>query len=126
MLEEKDPFKIKEVVYGYLLQRDFWAEGAFSAVFVKENVRETDALIQKFPNHAPRIKPSDRLRLSPGSSPIDQETGRPAMVLEAIVSEPVGDSAEAVGAYFAGPAVSGKYVFELKRLDDQWRIESAQ
>jgi hypothetical protein len=126
LLEEKDQFKIKEVVYGYLLQRDFWGEGAFSAVFVKENVMATDALIQRFPDHVPRIKPSDRLRLSPGSSPIDRDTGQPAMVLDAIVSEPVGSSAEAVGTYYAGPAVSGKYVFSLKRVDDQWRIESVK
>ena len=125
-LKVRDQFQIREAVYGYLLQRDFWAGGTFSAVFLKESESTVEALIHRFPNHVPGLKSSDRVQLSPASSPIDKDTGRPAMMLAAIVSEPEGDGAEAVGTYYAGPAVSGKYVFRLKRADGKWQIESVQ
>jgi hypothetical protein len=117
---------MEALVYGYLLERDFWSEADFSAIFLKGSDREVAALIRMFPNHTPRLKTSDRVRLQEASSPIDRETGKPAMLLAAIVSEPSGDTAEAIGSYYAGPAVSGKYVFRLKKVAGAWTIESVK
>ena len=89
-------------------------------------MRKSRHFIRKFPNHVPRIKPSDRVHLYEASSPIDKETGRPAMVLGAIVVEREGDRAEAIGTYYAGPMVTGMYVFALKKTDGQWMIESVK
>ena len=47
-IEATDSFKIQEVVYGYLLQRDFWSTGEYSAVFLKANDGEFEALLRKF------------------------------------------------------------------------------
>ena len=124
--ETTDEFQIEAIVYGYLLKRDFWKGGDFSAIFLIGSDAEVAAIRRRFPNHVPRIKPSDRVRLYEASSPIDKETGRPAMLLAAIVSEPEGDRAEAIGTYFAGPMVSGKYVFTLMKVGAAWRIESVK
>lgn len=125
-IEVTDEFRIKELVYAYLLQMDFWSESPFSAIFLKGSDAELAALVRRFPNHTPRLKPMDRLRLYPARSPIDKETGKPAVLLAAVVSEPSKDGAEAIGTYYAGPMVSGKYVFKLKKVDDRWRIEDVR
>jgi hypothetical protein len=124
--EATDEFKIEGIVYGYLLERDFWKGGDFSAIFLKGSNAEVAAVVRRFPNHVPKIKPSDRVRLHEASSPIDKETGRPAMLLAAISSDPEGDRAEAIGTYYAGPMVSGRYVFTLKKVDGEWTIESVK
>jgi len=114
------------LVYGYLLERDFWSEGDFSAVFLKGRDEDVAAFIRKFPHHVPPLKTSDRVKLREASSPIDKETGKPAMLLAAIVSDPSGDTTEAIGTWYAGPAVTGKYVFRLKRVAGTWTIESVK
>ena len=124
--EATDQFKMEGLVYGYLLERDFWKEGEYSAIFLKGSDEEVAAFMRQFPNHVPRLKPSDRVRLREASSPVDKETGKPAMLLAAIISEPEGDRVEAIGTYYAGPAVSGKYVFTLKKADGEWMIESVK
>ena len=48
------------------------------------------------------------------------------MVLAALASEPDGDRVEAIGTYFAGPLVSGKYVFQLRKAAGEWAIESVK
>ena len=125
-IEASDEFKIEELVYGYLLQRDFSGGGNVSAVYLKASNEKVAAFIRRFPNHVPKLKPTDRVRLYPASSPLDKETGKPAIILAAVVSELQGDCADAIGTYYAGPAVSGKYVFRLKRTDGNWRVESVQ
>ena len=125
-IETTDSFKVQEIVYGYLLQRDLWSTGEYTAVFLKASDAEFEAFLRKFPNHVPRLKSSDRLRLRGASSPTDKETGRPAMVLAALASDTDGDHVEAIGTYFAGPMVSGKYVFRLRKRGSDWAIESVK
>jgi hypothetical protein len=125
-LQEKEEVKIERVVYSHLLEKDSWNSGCYTAVFLKTSDAEVTALRREFPNHVPRIKDSDRLRLYDASSPIDRETGRPAMVLAAIASEPEGDHAQAIGTYFAGAVVSGTYVFQLRKVAGTWEIETVR
>jgi len=85
---------------------------------------EVDALIKRFPNHVPPIKTSDRAELVPNHTPIDKDTGRPAMIFSVDALDPADDTVEAVGKWYAGGAVSGFYTFSLKKSGDAWVIES--
>ena len=123
-IESSDVFKIEVAVYGYLLRKTFWAESQFSAIFLKGNDAEVDAVTRQFPNHVPPIKTSDRVQLSTGRSPIDKDTGKPAMLLAAIASEPAADQAEALGTTYAGPSVTTTYFFQLKKTLGSWAIAS--
>ena len=58
---------------------------------------EVAALIVDVPNHNPPIKPSDRALLLPNCTPIDKDTGRPALVLSVDVLDPVDDTVAAIG-----------------------------
>ena len=124
--QDNDEPKIEDAVYSYLLEKDAWNSGDYTAVFLKARDAEVAALMRKFPDHVPKLKTSDRVRMHDAASPIDKETGRPALVLAAIASEPEGDQAQAIGTYFAGPIVSGKYVFQLRKTNGAWEIESVR
>jgi hypothetical protein len=56
-LKKADELKVREAVFGYLLSRHFWDDGVFSAIFLQGDDEEVDALIKKFSNHVPPIKP---------------------------------------------------------------------
>lgn len=125
-LSRQDSFKIELAVYGYLLQRHFWDDGEYSAIFVQGSDDAVDAMIQEFPNHFPPIKTSDRVQLRPNRAPIDKDTGRPAMILSVDALDPEGDTVQAIGRWYAGGAVSGFYTFALKKTGDDWVIESSK
>jgi len=126
-LEKVDELKVREVVFGYLLSRHFWDDGEYSAIFFQGKDDEVDALIKKFPDHIPPIKPSYRAELPPDRTPIDKDTGKPAMILSANVGEPnADDSIDAIGRWYAGGAVTGVYSFVLKKSGDSWEIESVK
>jgi hypothetical protein len=84
---------------------------------------DVDALTKQFPNHIPPIKTSDRAELIPNHTPIDKDTGRPAIILSVDALDPVNDTVEALGKWYAGGAVSGFYTFSLHRFGDTWMIE---
>ncbi len=117
---------VNRAVYGFLLQRHFWDDHEYSAVFLEGDEDEVGALIKDFPNHNPPIKPGDRAFLPSNRTPIDRDTGRPAMVLSVDVSDPVDDTVEAIGKWYAGGAVSGFYTFTLKKSGDDWLIQSSR
>ena len=48
-LSSQDLFKVEVAVYGYLLQRHFWHDGEYSAVFLQGTDDEVDALLKLFP-----------------------------------------------------------------------------
>jgi len=124
--ETSDAFLIEQAVYGYLLEQDFWAHRPYSAVFVKGSDREVAALIRRFPNHQPKIKPSYLAELHPNVTPIDRETGQPAIIFAATADEPTGDSARAIGTYYGGSMLKGMLNFELSRKEGRWHIDSAK
>jgi hypothetical protein len=123
-LDKQDLFKVELAIYGYLLQRHFWDDNEYTAIFLQGEDDEVDALIKRFPNHIPPIKTSDHAKLLPNRTPIDKDTGKPAMILSVEALDPVDDTVEAVGKWYAGGAVSGFYTFSLQKSGDDWVIES--
>ena len=87
---------------------------------------EVDALIKEYPNHVPPIKRSQNADLRPNRTPVDKETGKPAMILSVETLDPEDDTVQAVGKWYAGGAVSGFYTFNLRKSDGEWVVESAK
>ncbi|MGA2241994.1 MAG: hypothetical protein ABSH11_08125 [Verrucomicrobiota bacterium] len=125
-LESRDDFKIEMVVYGYLLEKHPWDSGEYTAIFLEGSDAWVAALIRKFPNRVPPIKPSNRMQLHPNQTPIDKDTGKPAMILSAKAMDPTNDVSEAIGTWYAGEAVSGLCAFVLVKVDGEWTIQSAK
>ena len=125
-LESRDDFKIEMAVYGYLLGKHPWDKGEYTAIFLEGSDAWVAALIRKFPNHVPPIKPSNRMQLHPNQTPIDKDTGKPAMILGVEAMGPTNGVAEAIGTWYAGEAVSGLYAFVLVKADGEWTIQSAK
>ena len=125
-LEGRDDFKIEMAVYGYLLGKHPWGNGEYSAIFLEGSDAWVAALIRKFPNHVPPIKPSNRALLRPNQAPVDKDTGKPALILSAKAMDPTNDVSEAIGTWYAGEAVSGLCAFVLMKVDGQWTIQSAK
>ena len=125
-LAKEDLFKVQVAVYGYLLQRHFLKDGEYAAVFLQGNDAEVAALIKQFPNHVPPIKPSDQADLQPNRTPLDRQTGKPAMIFSVDAMDPEGDTVQAIGRWYAGGAVSGFYTFALRKSGGDWVIESTK
>lgn len=125
-LSKADSFKVQVAIYGYLLQRHFMDDGEYSAVFVQGDDDEVAALIKQFPNHVPPIKPSDQADLQPNRTPMDKQTGKPAMIFSVDSLDPEGDAVQAIGRWYAGGAVTGFYTFTLRKNAGEWVIESAK
>jgi hypothetical protein len=125
-LDKRDLLEIERAIYGYLLHRHFWDDNEYSAVFLQGEDEEVDVLIKEFHNHIPPVKTSDRAELLPNRTPVDKDTGRPAMILSVDVLDPVDDTVEAVGKWYAGGAVSGFYTFSLQKVGADWVIENSR
>jgi hypothetical protein len=123
-LDKQDLFNVELAVYGYLLQRHFWDDNEYTAIFLQGEDDEVDALIKRFPNHVPPIKKSERAELLQNRTPIDKDTGKPAMILSVDALDPIDGKVEAVGKWYAGGAVSGFCIFSLQKSGDAWVIES--
>jgi hypothetical protein len=125
-LEKADLLKVEIAVYGYLLQRHFWDAGEYSAIFLQADDAEVEAIRRTFPNHNPPIKAAYHAELRPGRTPVDKDTGEPAMILSVDALEPEGDTVAVIGRWYAGDAVTGFYTFELKKNGAEWVIESVK
>jgi len=125
-IEKTDDFKIKAAVYGYLLQQHFLDGGGYTAIFLEGSDAEVAALIRKFPNHVPPLKPSDRAQIRPHQTPLDKDTGKPAIVLSAKALDPTNGASEAIGTWYGGEAVSGLCAFVLVKAHGEWTIQSAR
>jgi len=125
-LEQMDRTKVDLEIFGWLLQRNFGDDGAYSAIFLQAEEAETAVLMKHFPGHVPPIKPLQEVELRPGKSPLDRETGRSAMILSVDALDPEDDTVEAIGKWFAGDAVTGFYTFTLRKSGEEWHIESVK
>jgi hypothetical protein len=125
-LESRDDFKIEMAVYGYLLEKHPWENGEYTAIFLEGSDAWVAALIRKFPNHVPPIKPSNGAQLRPNQAPIDKDTGKPAMILSAKAMDPTNGVSEAVGTWYAGEGASGLCAFVLVEMDGKWIIQSVK
>ena len=124
--EATDEFKIKTAVYDYLLRKNFWDVGDYGAIFLTGSDEAVSALIRKFPNHLPPIKPGDRMLLQPNHTPIDRDTGKRAMILTAEVPLAYGNEVEAVGSWYGGTGITGRYTFTFKKDNGDWDIQSVK
>ena len=125
-LESRDDFKIEKAVYGYLLEKQPWDNGEYTAIFLEGNSDRVAAMIRRFPNHVPPVKPSSRAQLRPNETPLDKDTGKPAVILSAKAMDPTNDVSEAIGTWYAGEAASGLCAFVLMKVDGEWTIQSAK
>jgi hypothetical protein len=122
-LEKADELRIEQVIYSYLLERHFWDLADYSAVFLQADDAQVLAMMKKYPDHVPPIKPSTRARIRSHRTPVDRDTRKPAMVLSAEVNEPnADDSVDAIGRWYAGDAVTGFRAFHLVKAGDDWQI----
>jgi hypothetical protein len=122
-LQKADEMKIEEAVFGYLLERRFWDLADYSSVFLQADDAEVAAIIAKYPNHYPPVKRGDHVDVQLHHTPVDRDTGKPAMILTAEVNEPNADgSVDAVGRWYAGDAVTGFRTFHFRRTADGWEI----
>jgi hypothetical protein len=126
-LAKADEVKIEQVIFSYLLERHFWDLAEYSAVFVQADDAQVEWLMQKFPGHLPPVKMSYHANLRANQTPLDKDTGKPAMILSADVNEPDADgSVAALGRWYAGATVAGFYTFSLKPDGEDWKITSVQ
>ena len=125
-LEKDDLLKVEIAVYGYLLQRHFWDTGEYSAIFLQADEAEVKTIRRAFPNHNPPIKAATHAELRPGRTPMDKDTGRPAMILSVDALEPERQTVAAIGRWYAGDAVTGFYTFALEKSGADWVIESVK
>jgi hypothetical protein len=125
-LAKEDLFQVQVAVYGYLLQRHFLKDDEYSAVFLQGDDAEVAALIKQFPGQVPPIKTSDQADLQPNRTPLDRQTGRPAIIFSVETLDPEGDTVQAIGRWYAGGAVSGFYTFSLRKVGGDWVIESTK
>jgi hypothetical protein len=126
-LEVNDDFKIEMAVYGYLLEKHPWGDnGEYTAIFLAGSDDRVAALIKKFPKQVPPLKPGDRVQRSPNQAPIDKDTGKPGMFLNAKAVDQTNGVSEAVGTWYAGGSVSGLCAFVLVKVDGEWTIQSVK
>jgi hypothetical protein len=124
--EDRDKFAIEAAVYRHLFSLGFWKQRAYSATLMPGSDGDVRRLMREFPTQVPKIKPSSVAELLPHSTPIDKETGKPAVILAATVSEPEGDLAVAIGSYYAGAMIRSKFCFWLRKSEGQWAIETVK
>ena len=115
-LAKTDEEKIDLQILSYLLDRHFWEEGNYSALFMQASDPVVKTLIAKYPNHIPPIKESYHIDLHSNQSPLDKETGLPVMILGVDVSDPKTDgSVDVIGRWYAGGVVQGFKTFSMKK-----------
>ena len=126
-LTKDDERAIDLVIFSYLLDRHFWEDGNYTALFLQADDAVVAAMTKKYPKHNPPIKESYHIDLRSNQSPLDRDTGRPVMILGADVSEPNADgTVDVIGRWYAGGAVQGFYTFNLKKVGDDWTIASVK
>jgi hypothetical protein len=126
-LDQADERKIEQLIFGYLLERHFWDDAGYSAVFLQADDAQVAAMMKQYPNHRPPIKQSYHARIEAHRTPLDQDTDKPAMILSADVNEPNPDgSVDAIGRWYAGDAVTGFRAFHFKNVDGNWQMAPVQ
>ena len=124
-LSKPDEQQVERLVFGYLLGRHFFDTGDYTGVFLQTSDEQVAAVQAQFPGHVPPIKASYRVDMPANRTPVDKDTGKPAMVLTVETAEPeADDSVDALGRWYAGGAVTGFYTFHLRKTADGWRIET--
>jgi hypothetical protein len=125
-LQPEDLEKIEREIFTWLLQRPLGDDSAYSAIFLQADEAATASLMKQFPANVPPVKQLWHLETRPGQSPLDKDTGRPAIILSVDALEPENGVVMAVGKWFAGTAAAGFHTFELKKSEGGWRIQTVK
>jgi hypothetical protein len=124
--EAGDDFKIETAVYGFLLEKHPWDGGAYSAIYIDAGDDRAMALIRKIPKPSLPLQPVSRAKREPNQPPVDVDTGKPGVILNAKAVDPTNGVSEAIGTWYAGEGQTGLYAFVLVQMDGQWTIQSAK
>ena len=126
-LDRADEAQIDQLIFGYMLEHRLWNLADCSAIFVEADDAEVAAMMKKYPDHVPPIKPSADAELKSHRPPLDRETKKPAIILSVEVNAPNADgSMDVTGHWYGGDAVNGFRTFHLTKLDDAWQIVEAK
>ena len=125
-IEASDDFKIEAAVYRYLLEKRPWGSGDFAVIFIGGNDARAAALIRKFPRQVPPLKPVSRSQFGSNQAPMDRDTGKPGLILNAKAVDPTNDVSEAIGTWNGGGDVSGLSAFVLMKVSGEWTIQSVK
>lgn len=125
-LKREEIQQVEREIFVWLLQRPLGDDQDYSAVFLQADERMTAGLMKQFPAHIPPIKQLWHLQTRLNQSPLDKDTGQPAVILSADVLDPEEGVVQAVGKWFGGAAAAGFHTFELRQHDGDWRIESVK
>jgi hypothetical protein len=126
-LSRTDEEKIDMVILSYLLDRQVSTNTNYSAIFLQADDEVVQAMMRKYPNHNPPIKENSRIDLRSRQSPLDKDTGKPAMILGVDAGEPGSDgTVNVIGRWYAGLAAQGYYTFTLKKTGDDWPVVSVK
>jgi len=121
-LSNAEEQQIDLLVFGNLIEHTLWKSTDYSALFLQADDAVVTALIKQYPDHVPPIKDSSHIDLRVNQSPLDRDTGRPALILSAEVGEPAGDSVDVVGRWYGGASTTGSQTFSLKKTGGVWII----
>lgn len=127
VLSKSDEEKIDRVVLGYLLDRQVSTNASCSAIFLQADDEVVREMMRKYPDHNPPIKENSRIDLHSKLSPLDKDTGKPAMILGVDAGEPDSDGTiQVIGRWYAGVSAQGYYTFTLKKTGDDWPVVSVK
>jgi hypothetical protein len=114
---------VEQLVYGYLLEQHSGDMAGYSAVFLQADDAQVAAMMKKYPNHNPPIKPGSRALIRSRNVALDKDTKKPAMILSVEINDPNDDgSVDAIGRWYAGNAATGFHTFHLAKVGDHWQI----
>lgn len=126
-LTKADQLLIEQIVFADLLERHFWDSTDYSAVFLQADDAEVAAMVKRFPDHNPPVKQGFHALIQSHRTPVDKDTGKPAMILSVDVNEPnADDTVDAIGRWYAGDMVTGFRAFTLRKTDGGWQIVSVK
>ena len=114
--------QIEQVVFERLLNGHFGDDGSYTAVFLQADESQTKVLQEKFPQHQPTIKQLWHADIRAGFTPLDKDTGKPAIIFSCEIGEPDGSWLTALARWYAGEAVKGFYLVTFHQNSQGWSV----
>jgi len=122
-LDHTDEAQIELAAFSYLLEQHLVDVTGCPAVFLQADDAQVAALMRKYPDHVPPIKPGDQALITDRHAPVDKLTDKPGMVLSAEVTEPNADgTVDVAGRWSIGETTPGFRVLRFKKTGADWQI----
>jgi len=122
-LDKADETQIELVAFSYLLEQHLVDVTGCPAVFLQADEAQVAALMKKYPDHLPPIKPGDQALITDRHAPVDKASNKPALVLSAEVTEPnANGTVDVAGRWSIGEMTPGFRVLRLKKTGADWQI----